>query len=235
MVKRRLRRALQRIFTGAEPWLRCLHAVFGSVMEWNAMHFDSIAARPCCLPPVGGPAARRRSGGLYVHVHPTICLNRASNQPQCPVRSRRYMYAREGPVRREGDRCHRPQRRKSSPPVSTRRRRPRIDAASACGLQSSPGRDVSASRASSARSLLRMQIMVQRRQRHLNILQLCSSGPARAASARHGSHMRTRATTACRRPEERASSFYVRLEISATTSATTTRVRDAILPAQEEG
>ena len=108
-------------------------------------------------------------------------------------------------------------------------------AASACGLQSSPGGDVGASRASSARSLLRMQIMVQRRQRHLNILLLCSSGPARAASARHGSHMRTRATTACRRPEERASSFYVRLEISATTSATTTRVRDAILPAQEEG
>ena len=109
------------------------------------------------------------------------------------------------------------------------------NAASACGLQSSPGGDVSASRASSARSLLRMQIMVQRRQRHLNILLLCSSGPARAASARHGSHMRTRATTACRRPEERASSFYVRLEISATTSATTTRVRDAILPGEDKG
>ena len=124
---------------------------------------------------------------------------------------------------------------KSSPPVSTRRRRPRIHAASACGLQSSPPGDVGASRASSARSLLCMQIMVQRRQRHSNMLQLCSSGPTRAASARHGSHMRTRATTACRRPEERASSFYVRLEISAMTSATTTRVRDAILPAEEEG
>ena len=140
------------------------------------------------------------------------------------------------PFDRGGDRCvRRNGAARSSPPVSTRRRRPRIDAASACGLQSSPGGDVSASRTSSARSLLRMQIMVHRRQRHLNILLLCSSGPARAASARHGSHMRTRATTACRRPEERASSFYVRREISATTSATTTRVRDAILPAQEEG
>ena len=142
----------------------------------------------------------------------------------------------KAPFDRGGDRCVRRMcAGRAAPPVSTRRRRPRIDAASACGLQSSPSGDVSASRTSSARSLLRMQIMVHRRQRHLNILLLCSSGPARAASARHGSHMRTRATTACRRPEERASSFYVRLEISATTSATTTRVRDAILPAQEEG
>ena len=142
----------------------------------------------------------------------------------------------KAPFDRGGDRCVRRMcAGRSSPPVSTRRRRPRIDAASACGLQSSPGGDISASRASSARSLLRMQIMVQRRQRHLNILLLCSSGPARAASAHHGSHMRTRATTACRRPEERASSFYVRLEISAMTSATTTRVRDAILPAEEGG
>ena len=34
---------------------------------------------------------------VHVHVHPTICLNRASNQPQCPMRSRRY--AMQGPVR----------------------------------------------------------------------------------------------------------------------------------------
>ena len=80
-----------------------------------------------------------------------------------------------------------------------------------------------------------MKFMVQRRQRHLNDLLLSSSRPARVASARHGSHIHTRATTARRRREERVLSRYVLVEISATTSATTTRVRDAILPAQERG
>ena len=34
---------------------------------------------------------------VHVHVHPTICVKRASNQLQHSIRSRRY--AREGPVR----------------------------------------------------------------------------------------------------------------------------------------
>ena len=71
-----------------------------SLWECNGVERDAFRQhRGTFVVPATGwcTAARRRSGGLHVHVHPTICLNRASNQPQCPVRSRRY--AMQGPVR----------------------------------------------------------------------------------------------------------------------------------------
>ena len=80
-----------------------------------------------------------------------------------------------------------------------------------------------------------MIFMVQRRQRHSNHLLLSCSVPVHAASARTHSHSHTRAATAPQRGEERFTSRYVRVEISATTSLTATRVRADILPAEEMG
>ena len=124
---------------------------------------------------------------------------------------------------------------KSPPPVSTRRHRLRICAASPCGLQWAPGRDLSARWASVARSIFSMIFMVQRRQRHSNHLLLSCFRPAHAVAARTHSHSHTRAATAPRLCRERFTSPYVRVEISATTSLTATRVLADILPAEEMG